>query len=139
MWRCQPNARTIIIAVLLVWIRCESLVTRIPPKALTEGRMSVTKRRILQYAQTNDRLPQDLIALPEMPGFDTTTNDAWGYPIQYSIGEDGSVTLTSLGSDGKPGGSGDAADLVHRFLPKQPDGKSSGMNSWNGNRLRLGK
>lgn len=87
--------------------------------------MWVTKRRILQYAHTHNRLPRDLTALPEMPGFDTQTTDAWVFPIQYNIDEDGSVALTSLGSDGAAGGKGDSADIVFRFWSKQRDGKWS--------------
>ena len=60
-----------------------------------------------------------------MPGYDNHTNDAWGYPFLYAIGDDGTVTLTSLGSDGKVGGTGDAADVSHCFIAKQADGKWS--------------
>jgi len=39
--------------------------------------------------------------------------DPWGKPYQYrSPGERGEYDLGSLGKDGKPGGEGDAADLV---------------------------
>lgn len=40
--------------------------------------------------------------------------DPWGNPYQYrSPGEHGEVDLFSYGSDGQPGGSGDAADIVN--------------------------
>ena len=35
---------------------------------------------------------------------------------------DGSVTLTSYGKDGRPGGRGHSTDIVHRFQPRRPDG-----------------
>jgi len=39
-------------------------------------------------------------------------NDPWGNPYQYrSPGEHGELDLYSLGKDGQPGGSGEAADL----------------------------
>jgi general secretion pathway protein G len=39
-------------------------------------------------------------------------NDPWGNPYQYhSPGEHGELDLTSLGKDGQPGGTGEAADL----------------------------
>lgn len=39
--------------------------------------------------------------------------DPWGKPYQYrSPGERGEYDLGSLGKDGRPGGEGDAADLV---------------------------
>ena len=37
--------------------------------------------------------------------------DPWSHPYEYKPAADGSYTLRSLGSDGKPGGSGDAADI----------------------------
>jgi general secretion pathway protein G len=41
-------------------------------------------------------------------------NDPWGSPYQYrSPGEHGELDLSSLGKDGQPGGSGEAADLVN--------------------------
>jgi general secretion pathway protein G len=39
-------------------------------------------------------------------------NDPWGNPYQYRMpGEHGEVDLTSLGKDGQPGGTGEAADI----------------------------
>ncbi len=40
-----------------------------------------------------------------------TRNDAWGSPLDFRF-EPGAVTITSLGADRRPGGEGDAADLV---------------------------
>jgi general secretion pathway protein G len=41
-------------------------------------------------------------------------NDPWGNPYQYRVpGEHGDVDLYSLGKDGQPGGSGEAADLTN--------------------------
>jgi len=43
--------------------------------------------------------------------------DAWGNPIGYEV--DGKhAVLTSLGSDGQSGGTGDAADLTKRVTPR---------------------
>ncbi len=39
-------------------------------------------------------------------------NDPWGRPYQYRMTEDGKGYILSYGSDGLPGGSGDAADLI---------------------------
>jgi general secretion pathway protein G len=39
-------------------------------------------------------------------------NDPWGHPVQYQVGQDGqSFTVTSLGRDGQPGGTGLDRDL----------------------------
>ena len=41
-------------------------------------------------------------------------NDPWGRPYQYkSPGEHGDYDLWSLGKDGQPGGSGEAADIAN--------------------------
>jgi general secretion pathway protein G len=41
-------------------------------------------------------------------------NDPWGKPYIYKIpGEKGDYDLTSLGKDGKPGGTGEDADLTN--------------------------
>jgi hypothetical protein len=37
MWLLRPNVGIILLAMILVWLFSEALVTRIPPKALTEG------------------------------------------------------------------------------------------------------
>ncbi|HEX3999588.1 MAG TPA: type II secretion system protein GspG [Pirellulales bacterium] len=124
--RSPSSLRILLLLATLVVAGCESLsaslVDRVPPRALTESTERVLKRRILKYARQHDRLPPDLAALDEMPGYDNDTTDAWGNPILYTVGSDGSVTLTSFGSDGKPGGTGDAADIINRFAPKQADG-----------------
>lgn len=44
----------------------------------------------------------------------TVPNDPWGNPYQYrSPGEHGEVDLFSLGKDGQPGGTGEAADITN--------------------------
>ena len=41
-------------------------------------------------------------------------NDPWGSPYQYrSPGEHGELDLYSLGKDGQPGGTGEAADIAN--------------------------
>lgn len=41
-------------------------------------------------------------------------NDPWGNPYQYRVpGEHGELDLSSLGKDGQPGGSGEAADIAN--------------------------
>jgi len=43
-------------------------------------------------------------------------NDPWGNPYQFKVpGEDGSpFTMLSLGKDGKVGGEGESADVIHQ-------------------------
>jgi general secretion pathway protein G len=41
-------------------------------------------------------------------------NDPWGNPYQYSMpGQHGEIDLYSLGKDGQPGGTGEAADITN--------------------------
>jgi general secretion pathway protein G len=41
-------------------------------------------------------------------------NDPWGNPYQYNMpGQHGEVDLYSLGKDGQPGGTGEAADITN--------------------------
>jgi hypothetical protein len=82
------------------------------------------KRRILRYAQANDKLPPDLSVLPQMANYGNEIVDYWGHPIHFTVKDDW-VTLTSFGSDGKAGGNGDAADLIGRFGTKREDGSWS--------------
>ena len=98
------------------------LIDFIPPKSLTVGRMWVTKRRIIQFVQHENRLPNDLSELLPMPGYDTQTRDAWGRPLVYKILPTGEVLLESYGRDGVAGGTGDDADLTGIFATKTPQG-----------------
>lgn len=46
--------------------------------------------------------------------------DSWGHPLFYRIRPDGQFELGSYGSDGKPGGEGDAADIDPYRLDPEP-------------------
>ncbi len=94
----------------------------VPPRSLTAGRMFVTKRRIIQFAQQRGRLPQTFADLPAMPGYDTETVDAWGRPFDYSVDGTGIVTLRSLGADKQPGGDGDNRDMIAVFATRDAEG-----------------
>jgi hypothetical protein len=108
---------TLALAVLMML-----LVHVAPPELVTLSAMEVLKQRIARYAQQNDALPARLCETPEIAGKADATSDGWGREIAYSVDEDGVVTLTSLGRDGEPGGTGDAADIVRRFRAKDADG-----------------
>ena len=102
--------RSILSALAAVMI--SGCMDRIPPKSLTQTRMHVIKRRILQYARAHNQLPPDLASLPPMSGFDTSIVDGWKRSLTYQTNSAGIVTLASLGRDGVQGGSGDDADIV---------------------------
>ncbi len=42
---------------------------------------------------------------------DKAMNDPWGHPLVYTVASDGSATVTCLGADDKPGGTGVDADI----------------------------
>lgn len=106
-------------------------IDRIPPTSLTETRMFVTKRRILQYAHTHDQLPPDLAALPPMTGYDTSVTDGWSRTLSYQTNTTGTVTLESLGRDGIIGGSGADADIIRSFPIRDARGAwSDEMVDW---------
>jgi len=84
--------------------------------------MWALKVRILRFARANDRLPATLEELPPSASLGNTTNDGWGHPIVVSFAPDGTVTLTSYGRDGVPGGTGEDADIVTSFTAKTTNG-----------------
>jgi hypothetical protein len=43
--------------------------------------------------------------------------------LTYAVADDGTLTLSSLGRDRKPGGVGDDADIVSRYRWKDSSGK----------------
>ena len=87
--------------------------------------MHMCKRRIQRFAIEHNHLPSSLRETAEIPGYDNSIKDAWGFPIIYSVDTNGVVTLTSLGKDNKPGGNGDNADMVGVFPSRQPNGRWS--------------
>jgi general secretion pathway protein G len=80
-----------------------------------------------QYRLDTGRYPtteQGLVALDSQPTGEArwqgpylkkpVPNDPWGNPYQYRVpGEHGELDLYSLGKDGQPGGSGEAADITN--------------------------
>ena len=85
--------------------------------------MWFTKRRIIKYLRVQGRLPDSLSQLAEMPGYDNSICDAWGRALIYKILPNGDVSLTSLGRDGKPGGSAEDTDMTGIFTPLTADGR----------------
>jgi len=73
------------------------------------------------YPSTSQGLEALVKKNPALPGWNgpyfkkgVVPEDPWGRPYRYvSPGEHGPFDLYSLGSDGQPGGDGDAADVVN--------------------------
>ncbi len=104
----------VIVAVALA-VMVFACVENVPPRALTRTRMTVIEKRIRDYAVAHHRLPASLSELPKpAANRDDSIVDGWGRPIQYAK-EGQAVTLLSLGKDGRPGGSGEDADIRITF------------------------
>jgi type II secretion system (T2SS) protein G len=94
----------------------------LPPENHTSTAMYPLKKRILRFANTHDRPPHALSELPPLEGFTNRTTDVWGNEIKYIV--DGTtITLLSYGKDQRPGGNGDARDVIGIFEAKNVDGK----------------
>ena len=90
---------------------------------MTDGSMHMMKRRILRYAHLHNELPREIKDLPVMEGYSNSTQDGWGREIPFVI-KDNTVTLTSYGKDGQPGGNGDDEDMIGIFSLKDKN------NAW---------
>ncbi len=92
-----------------------------------QAQINALETALDQYRLDVGRYPsseQGLSALNTRPAGETrwqgpylkkaVPNDPWGKPYQYRFpGEHGDYDLYSFGQDGKPGGEGEAADLVN--------------------------
>lgn len=116
--------------VALVLFGC---VHKIPPRSLTVTRMHVVKRRVLQYAHSQNELPKSLLQLPKMPGYDNSVQDSWNRDFVYEVDSAGNVTLKSYGKDGVVGGDGENVDIVGVFASRNANGK------WNDELVPCGK
>jgi len=68
-------------------------------------------------------LPSSVSVLPEIEGYDNNVVDAWGNAFLVNIEGENVVTISSLGTDGKPGGTGLASDRTCAFPTKDDAGK----------------
>ena len=113
----------IISTIVLLLVASFCFVETIPLRNLTQSRMFLTKRRILNVAHENDKLPATLAELPKIPSYDNETSDAWGRPLDYIIGNAGVVTLRSFGADQRLRGDGNNEDITGVFTSRNPAGK----------------
>ena len=114
----------VLLPVLALTPACASLVDRIPPGDMTNSSMVETQVRMQMYMKEHGETPPNLAALPTRKGYVNSTTDGWGRELQYTVDQEGVITLTSLGADGKPGGGGLNKDIVQRYRTRNPDGSS---------------
>lgn len=94
-------------------------------EATTRQHIIDTVLRIREYMIQERRYPPDLTQLPTLDDRGNDTKDAWGRPLLYEVGPDGVITLTSLGRDGRPGGTKADADIRRRYRTLNADGTSN--------------
>ena len=100
--------------LVLAWLALDDFIG-LPPGSVTITRISLTHRRIVQFVRSHKQLPHSLSDLPIVSGYDNSVIDEWGRMIMYEASPSGDITLTSLGRDGKVGGSGKDKDLIDSF------------------------
>lgn len=105
--------------ILLCGACCMHTIT---PVEETQGAIIETFVRISIYAKTNKAIGVSLDVLPKRDGYANQTIDGWKRPLHYRMTEDGIITLTSFGADGKLGGNGKNADISKSYRSKRPDG-----------------
>jgi hypothetical protein len=105
----------------------------IPPESQTYSAITGTADRIHLYMQRHHDVPTSLNVL-KREGYLTRTTDGWGRELLYSVDENGVITLTSLGADGKPGGKGPDKDVVRRYRTRNSNGSlNTGDPFWDEN------
>jgi len=103
----------------------------ISPSEMTYSAIGETIYRIHLYAKINGTLPSSLAVLPVRDNYANRTLDGWNRPIIYKVTPDGVLSLTSLGSDGLPGGTGEEKDIVVRYRGKDKNGRViAGNDLW---------
>jgi Type II secretion system (T2SS), protein G len=89
------------------------------PRETTLNRMSFTAMRIQMFIGEHGRPPQSLSELPTLKDRDCCLMDAWNRPLEWSYdGTSEEFSISSLGRDGRPGGTGDDADMYGVYLLK---------------------
>jgi hypothetical protein len=113
-------SRILLTMVAMVFSSCCYHV--ITPSEMTFTNIGATFVRIGLYAKDHKSIPSNLTALPKREGYTNDLNDGWHHPLQFRVSDDGVLTISSLGRDGKPGGSGEDADVSVRYYSRHKDG-----------------
>jgi len=84
-------------------------LTSIAPSSFTESNMRNVAVQILEYVNEY-RLPDDMSSILVQDGYNI--KDDWERPLLFDKLSDDTITITSLGKDGKPGGEGENGDII---------------------------
>lgn len=115
---------TVLILLSALLLQGCDLVHVITPVEMTHTAIGETFVRIDLYMKKEKHIPKSFADLPVRSGYANSTKDGWNRELDYSISEEGVLSLTSLGADGKLGGIGENQDITKRFKTKDEFGKS---------------
>jgi len=100
-------------AVLFIMFLSVDIAT---PRSNTRAAIgSIMYHRIPEYLKQHHQLPDRLADIPTVESYNDCLTDGWGRDIMYFKNSDGTYTLLSYGKDGKPGGTGENADIQETF------------------------
>ena len=113
----QWRGRTLALVAVVCCSGCRTChFATIPPYDMTVTRMGGAGVRIQDFVAREGHMPKSLSELPVEPNRDCATTDGWGRPLAWSHDPTvGKFTISSLGRDGKRGGTGDDADICLTF------------------------
>ncbi len=113
------------LAAIVVLFGCTLLLLDVAPAGSSTHSSGIRlSYGILRYARSHDAVPVSLAALEAAdPQCHQWVKDEWGRSFQYTVESDGTVTVTSLGRDAKPGGNHANTDRVWRLHLKNTSGQ----------------
>jgi hypothetical protein len=123
-WTLTAVAIGFIIVAFCVWFGFKVLddAIRVPRGGLTQTTMMGIQRRMFIYIHQQGKLPERLDQLPNLPDHYNSINDGWRNPIQYSVDQDGVVTLKSFGPGGRSGGTNGNEYIIRSFQTRDSGG-----------------
>src|SRR5262249_28401156 len=105
--------------ILLASCQTSRFVDTIPPSNLTKSSLIFTYHRIQNFWNEHGRVPATADELPEVADLDCSMKDGWGRNLNWDSDGHNRVRVWSVGRDGKPGGTGDDADMEFVFIGKE--------------------
>jgi hypothetical protein len=125
LWN-RRDRKTLLIAgtaLLAMMVLAMLLVHVIPAGAKTMGSFYRLREAVIFHALKHNEVPDDFAELDLVKREPDRLQDEWGRQIEFEVTPDHIVILRSLGSDGRPGGTGAAADIVGAFRLVEDNGK----------------
>lgn len=114
-----------ILASALLFSCCDGTIS---PEDRTYTSVVRLRTAINSFVAANGRAPLNLGELARYEPAVSTLKDGWNNPLVYQLESFGVASITSLGKDNKPGGSGRNADSVWSFALKDQSGNWIGTN-----------